>query len=91
MAMDIVEVVKLAQAYLDQFPDLFPGHSIRLEEVEVTDGGRWLVTLSFLLPSDESGALPGSVLPGRSYKSFEIDLDTKSVIAMRIRNPLIAA
>ena len=82
--MDVIEAVKVAQAYVASFPDLFPAYNLRLEETQVGDAGHWLVTLSY-----EDGDVPAGF--PRRYKTFEIDPQKKKVLAMRMRNPLAAA
>jgi hypothetical protein len=63
---------------------------IRLEEVEISEDEQfWLITLSFIQPSDVSqNPLPGIITKPqyeRNYKLFRINAETGKVEAMKIR------
>jgi hypothetical protein len=79
--MNAKEAVAVAMDYVRSFPELFPSEDARLEETEIEDNGIWAVTLSFSSPGQYGG---------RFYKRFEIDMDRREVVSMRIRNPLVA-
>ena len=54
---------------------------LQLEEVQLSEGrGRWLITLSYILP----GPLPTEPQP-RKFKVFHINSRTGEVISMKIR------
>jgi hypothetical protein len=78
--IDVKQAVAAATAYVQQFPNLLPTSSVRLEETELTENNKqWHVTLSFL----------DNVLTGaRSHKIFEIDADTGEVKSMKTRSIL---
>ena len=83
----MLDVKEAAQKASDYFAALYSGQGIsnvQLEEVELTDHGRyWLITLSYPQPSDLAGLFgTGS---RREYKVFKIDARTGEVKSMKIR------
>ena len=80
MNINVKGAVAIAMDYVRSLDDLIPADQLRLEETIRQDNGHWLITLSF--------RTPGS-FDDRSYKTLEIDPETKEVLAMRIRNPQI--
>ena len=94
--IDVKEAVSSATKALQDF---FAGKELvglELEEVELTEDGKsWLITLGFYVPDPNPNplrnilALPteGKTKYERKYKVFEVDGDTGSVAAMKIRKP----
>jgi hypothetical protein len=65
-----------------------PIQGMRLEEFNYDDGeGVWLITLSFVEPSQIPTLQPAV----RSYKTFAVHGESGQVISMKIRNPLTPA
>lgn len=79
--LNVKAAVRIAMDYVQSLQEILPATHLRLEEVELTERGLWLITLSFI---------DSDTLETRVYKQFEVDPDTKEVRAMRIRNPLAA-
>lgn len=59
---------------------------IRLEEVELSSDGCWLITLSWIDPDRSKGIFStlGEARP-RTYKVFRVDQETGEVLSMKIR------
>jgi hypothetical protein len=82
----MVDVKEAAQRASDYFADLYGEQgvlNVQLEEVELTDDGKfWLITLSYPGPRE-----PGTftVYPKKKYKVFKIDAKTGDVKSMKIR------
>lgn len=81
--LDVKEAAERASEY---FAGLYQDQrlsNVQLEEVELTDDGKfWLITLSHPVPN-ESPALTFSFK--RKYKVFKIDAKTGEVKSMKIR------
>ncbi|WP_407471149.1 hypothetical protein [Xanthomonas campestris] len=86
--MNVKEAVDLAKSYI---ADLFGpegAQNIGLEEVEPDlDNGRWLVTIGFSRPWDQSNALFASIgsAPRRTYKLVTISSGEKQVVSVKNR------
>ena len=80
--LDVKEAAQRASAY---FAGLYSAETlsdVQLEEVELSEDGRyWLITLSY----PERNELPGLLKFKRKYKVFKIDGDTGEVKSMKIR------
>jgi hypothetical protein len=73
--------------YLAEIVDI-PKPKSRVEEVELTDDGRyWLITLSYEAPVETTPFMGTTVSTGgdRQYKVFKVDAKTGEVLSMRIR------
>jgi hypothetical protein len=81
MNLSVKEAVAIAMDYIRSFGEFFPGRGMRLEETEIAENGNWLVTLSFI---------DSDTFDTRVYRRFEVDMRTKEVKSMTIRNPLAA-
>ena len=89
--MTVREATKLAEQFLrDAFgPDTVS--NIRLEELDVTQEGRWLVTLSFArkdisLPFGQTmGTLAALNIAPRDMKIFTVDEGRGGVVSMKNR------
>jgi len=81
--LDVKEAARRASEY---FAGLYPVESnsnVQLEEVELTEDGKyWFITLSYPVPS-ELAALNFNFK--RKYKVFKIDAETGQVVSMKIR------
>lgn len=84
---DLKRAARLAEQY---FAEIYEGQefqNLRLEEVEwKEDDGAWLITLGFDLPARASMSNILGV-PNRGFKTFEIDAQTGTLRAMKIRHP----
>ena len=73
--------------YLAEIVDI-PKSKSRIEEVELTDDGRyWLITLSFDVPVELNPSM-GTTLATvgeRQYKVFKVDARSGEVLSMKIR------
>ena len=84
----MIDVKQAAQTASTYFADLYAGQGVsgvRLEEVEITEDGKfWLITLSFpdRDPSPSNLFLAGT---NRQYKVFKVDATTGQVVSMKIR------
>lgn len=77
MALTAKEAAGKAIEYLNEF--LIRAWNIQVEEVEMSENGNsWLITVGFEL------ATPTQI-GERQYKTFEVDIASGSVKAMRIR------
>jgi len=91
--IDVKEAVRQATEYLEQLYPLSQLHDVLLEEVSLSDDGRyWFVTLGFSRPipsPDPMRRVTEGVLHSakyqREYKVFEIDSATGQVKSMKIR------
>jgi hypothetical protein len=81
----MLDVKEAAHRASDYFLSLYGGEGssgVRLEEVELTDDGRyWLITLSHPIRDDA----PWELATRREYKLFTIDATTGEVKSMKIR------
>ncbi len=79
--MDVKQAAKLASEY---FSGLYADQgvsNVQLEEVELTEDGKyWLITLSYPVQSEA-----GAIFLRRQYKIFKIDTETGEVLSMKIR------
>ena len=83
--VDVKRAINLAVDYIQAMDrELLPVHDLRLEETVINDHDNWLITLS---TSDSSMPIPFR----RLFKTIEIDGRSGEILAMRIRNPEIAA
>lgn len=91
MALTVHDAVKSASFHLESL--LGPVKDVRLEEVELSDDGRWwFVTLGYYrpdarpVPSTAMNDLLGTAgtVP-REYKVFTVDADNGVVKAMKMR------
>jgi hypothetical protein len=80
MIVNVKEAVAIAIDHLKSIYGLNENEKPRLEETIIDDKGHWQITLSF----KQDG-----IFNEREYKIFEIDANTKAVLAMRIREPNI--
>jgi hypothetical protein len=86
-----IDVRHAVQAALGTVSEFYPNaRDARLEEIETPEGKNvWLITLSFLLPREQTPAniLVPSLLGNyeRVYKIFTVDEETGEVRAMKIR------
>jgi hypothetical protein len=82
----MVDVKEAAQRASEYFAGLYQDQglsNVQLEEVELTDDGKfWLITLSYPGPR-ELGTF--NISPKRKYKLFKIDAKTGDVKSMKIR------
>ena len=82
----MLDVKEAAQRASEYFAGLYADQGmsdVQLEEVELTDDGKyWLITLSFPVPR-ELGAF--NLTLKRRYKVFQIDAKTGDVKSMKIR------
>jgi hypothetical protein len=82
----MLDVKEAAQKASEYFTGLYSDQKIpnvQLEEVEITEDGKyWLITLSYPVPP-ELAALNFNFK--RKYKVFQIDAKTGQVISMKIR------
>ncbi|MCI0624917.1 MAG: hypothetical protein L0387_25295 [Acidobacteria bacterium] len=78
------EAVKNARAY---FLEVFGDQNItdlRLEEVETSDDGNWLITLGFIRPYEKK-PLQGILGDPRDFKLVVVDGHNGKVLAIKIR------
>ncbi|HEX6746841.1 MAG TPA: hypothetical protein VF092_06050 [Longimicrobium sp.] len=87
--IDVKQAVRSAEDYARELFDEADLRHLRLEEVEMSEDGRqWKVTLGWVEPAV---AKPGLMINGtlrrlpRVYKLFEVDAETGTVSAMKIR------
>ncbi|MDT7688578.1 MAG: hypothetical protein QOE46_1337 [Acidobacteriota bacterium] len=88
----MLDVKQAAQTASTYFADLYAQQGVsdvRLEEVEITEDGKfWLITLSFPDPDPPPAtftSLMGATGPSRKYKIFKVDAATGDVKSMKIR------
>jgi len=72
------EAVSKAKDYLKEMLGIYPNDA-KLEEIELSDDGIWIITLSY----KEGVAFSG--IDVIKYKIIEIEADTGEVISMKIR------
>lgn len=82
--INIQQAVKLAVAHMQSLEGLLPLDGLRLEETTVSRQGNWLITLS---TRDSSFPL----VEKRNYKTLEVDVKSKKVVSMKLRNPFAEA
>jgi len=74
------------RAHLAGFTDLMQTTDLRLEEFDYDDrAGEWIVTVSFL-----DQGFPG-IAGNRVYKTLYVNGNTRTVKAMKMRNPYAPA
>lgn len=83
----MISVKEAVQAVNSFIADLFGQEQLtysQLEEVEFfEDDGQWLVTMSFLSPTD---AVMGRGKTAKEFKKFKVDGQTAAILSMRIAN-----
>ena len=79
LRITVKKAIKIATESLMSTYNLSPLARPRLEETVLDEKGHWFITVSFTEPG---------IFDQREYKIFEIDSQTGSVIAMRIRQLL---
>ena len=80
--IDVKQAVTRASEYMKELPAAGAVHDLLLEELELTDDGRyWLITLSYFDKNPSATPFPVE----RRYKIFTIDADTGRVLAMKMR------
>ena len=80
--LDVKEAALRASEYFASLYSPELAATVRLEEVELTDDGYWLITLSY--PRSGLDAIMGSN-GNREYKQFKIEAATGKVVSMKIR------
>jgi hypothetical protein len=85
--IEVKQAAKIANDYLNDLFSESPPQGTLLEEVELEeDEGVWLITLSFIDPTNVLGkALAGVYSAPRKFKTFEVSAEDGRVLAMRIR------
>jgi len=91
MAMELKEAARRAMEFVAELYDLQNSPSLRLEEVDTSEEGHWLITVGFDIsrPSDGpfTSALSGFIGVERQFKTVEVDRQTGEVRSMKIRIP----
>lgn len=90
----MLDAKEAARAAAEYFADLYASvdptadpNSLRLEEVEVTENGRyWMITLSFRERFEQAFNPLGGGYRDRQYKVFKVDAKTGEVRSMKIRH-----
>lgn len=84
--MDVKQAARLASDYFNGLYEEQGLKNVRLEEVELTEDGKyWLITLSYPVQA-ETGIIPTlNLMPVRQYKIFKINAETGDVVSMKIR------
>lgn len=84
--LDVKQAVKVATEYIQSLfsPDQIP--ELRLEEVELSEDGKfWLVTLSFAPKQNSPYLSLGEAAKTREYKIFQVSAESGQVQSMKIR------
>ena len=84
MAIDVHKAIEIAKAYLTSIYVDPPLQDLRVEEIEHTDNGNWLITLGYRAPGVVFINIPGA-RPARDLKVIAIDSLSGEVLAMRNR------
>lgn len=84
MAVDVHQAIQIAKTYLTQIFADQPPQDLRVEEIERSDSGNWLITLGYRAPGVVIINIPGA-RPPRDLKVLAVDSNTGEVLAMRNR------
>lgn len=84
----MIPLKRATQAAAEHVREIYPdADNILIEEIEMNPEQRWVITLSFLVPSEKGVGPFADWQPDRKrmYKIFTMDSESGEMISMKIR------